>query len=236
MKCHAEEAFLGAFVVEEDSVAQIEENLRPRCLRVVGKDVDDALLVGDEDAVASVAGVGQHDGPQQIGFALVGHAFPTRPLQIGKGDRGFQRHRRFVHLGAGNAAGDGRHAARLAVGDQDALAARFQANPGRRAEAFRQNDGFLAKPRNHQESAVFAVADVEPAVMVPRQAGDGAQTVGQFLRRAVRQFDSIQRTRSGVADEKMRSAVEQQGGRLTQRGKICAESRRTLTNPIGVTR
>ena len=71
-------------------------------LLVVGEDVDDALLRGDEDALlpspAWVSTMGRN------GFDLAGGGLrlPAGPLEVGKGDGRFERQRRVVDLRAGN--------------------------------------------------------------------------------------------------------------------------------------
>ena len=58
----------------------VEEDFGFLGLLIVDKSVNDAVLCGDEHAVAAVAGVGQHDGSQRIDLAGIGLALPAGPL------------------------------------------------------------------------------------------------------------------------------------------------------------
>ena len=168
--------------------------------------MDDALLGGDEDAVAAVAGVGQHERPQGDGLALVGDGFPAGPLQVGEGDGGFQRQGALVHFPTGDGGGENGHGPRLRVGHQDRFAVGAKTQTGRGLEAGADKHRLLARPGNDQHPS-GPVADEEPAVLVPDQAA-AAEAVGKLVRAAVRESHAQELPRDGIDRQQMREAVQ----------------------------
>ena len=182
MKGETQETFFVGAVVVTDAILNIEEDARFRRLLVVRKSVDDALLRGDEDAVAAVPGVRQYERPKRIRLARLGFAFPIGPFQIGESDGRFERQRLGIDFTARNDDWQAGHGAGLHVGNQQILAGRIEADVGRILESLGQENWLRARFGDDENFAFLVVADKKPAVMVPDQAIGGSESFSHFFR------------------------------------------------------
>ena len=141
MERQAEQALFVFLVVVIDLFLNVEKDLGLVGLGIVGKDVDDALLDADEDAIAAVAGMGQDERPQRKDLAGIGFALPAGPFQIGEGDRGFQLERRLRRpRRPGTPAGPWSRCRPSCRGPADNLPRRIQTDVGGGFEALGQQN------------------------------------------------------------------------------------------------
>ena len=122
-----------------------------------GKTWIDAVLRGDEDAVAAVAGVRQHDRPQRVRACRSSSRLSSRSTS-GPGTRPRSSAAAGVSSTSapGTWAGIGGERAGLHVGDEDATCrSAVEADVGGRLEALGQQHRLLARPRDDADLAAL---------------------------------------------------------------------------------